>query len=216
MKPSRGPGRALLVGVLCTLVALEGCGGEGDGGAADPEPVFTETVEDDDCTVLTLSDVSEATSVPETKLEQRRISGCLYAWDRGNVNLLSVRVHETVDQARAYHARFTEDISAAGIDEAQDRVQEELGRRREEGEMNETDQAVAGALVDAMPEEDISHQRWSEIGSEAAMDGRGSVRLRYGNVTIWLTGKTDGEDVIDPALAQELSRRIVANLDGMR
>lgn len=208
-------------------VAVAACGG-GEGGTAEgasgsdrapaPEPVFTEAVEADDCAVLTPADVSAATGTPEADVEGRSLggSGCYYEAGVFNINLLSVRVYESLDRARGYFERFTEDATAAEVGEAKDEVQEELARKRTEGEMSGSEAAIADALVETMPEEDVRHERWTDIGSEAAMDRRGSVRIRYGNAVVWLTGKTDGEDVLDPDLARDLAQRIVANLDEMK
>ncbi len=225
--PASPVGAALHILLVVVALALAACGG-GEGGAADspgasatadvPEPTFTEAVEDDDCAVLTPADLAAATGTPQDEIEGRSLggSGCYYEFADLNINVLGVRVHESVDAARSYFARFTEDATAQEVGEAKQQVREELADEREQGEMSESDEAVAGALVDAMPEEDVGHERWPDIGSGSAMDGRGSVRVRYGNVTVWFTGKTDGEDVLDPGLAQDLARRIVANLDAMK
>lgn len=60
---------------------------------------------------------------------------------------------------------------------------------------------------------DFTHQRWTGIGDAANTNGRGTVRVLYGNVTVWITGKTDGEDWIHPAVGQEVARQVVANLE---
>jgi hypothetical protein len=229
--PSRGA--AIVVALLS--MSLPGCGNAGSESAGDLEEstgvadleqspgrddrIFDESVEDEECRVLTTEDVAAATGVPAGEIEQRAISGCLYSWDAGeswsdgSIMLMSVSAHETVDRATSYYARFTRDTTAEEIAESKDAMKDELAKKREEGELSSGAEAIGGALTEAMPEEDISHQRWSGIGSEASTDGRGSVRLRYGNVTAWFVGKTAGEDRLDDEVAREIGRRIVANLD---
>lgn len=201
------------------LVLIVACGGGADGTgsseelAADaPEPTFDESADEDDCAILTLADVSAVTGVPEPAIEQRAISGCLYAWDGGNLNLLSTRVHDSIDRARAYHDRFTADVTAEEIAEAKEQAKEEL----DEENLNRGERAAGGALVDAMAEGEIRHAALDGIGSEAVVDTRGSLYIRYGNMTLTVGAKdAEGNDTFDPQMARAVGERIIANLDAM-
>ncbi|MGD8495431.1 MAG: hypothetical protein PVF05_04520 [Gemmatimonadales bacterium] len=214
--------------VAVAAVAAVGCGDEAasagdtegaanvEGGAttADaPEPTFDEAVGEDDCAVLTLSDVAAVTGVSADDIEQRAMMGtCTYAWDGGNLNLLSARVHDSVDRARRYFSRFTEDVTAEDIAAAKKQFREEL----DEEDMDEGEKAVAGAMAGAMEERDIGHRPLPGLGSEAVMDSRGSVYIRYGNLTMEFAAKNAaGDDVIEPDMAMAVGRRMIANVDAM-
>ncbi len=201
------------------VAALIACGGgaadSDDGAAAVEERVFAEGVGEDRCEVLTLEDVAAATGLPAEEIQQRPISGCLYSWDDGTVWMRSVRIHESVDRAKSYYATFTEDVTAEQVGEAKEQVKVELSDREASGEMTATEGAAGRALTDEMPERDYVHRSLPGIGSEASNDGRGTVYIRWGNMTITFSGKTDGEDRIDPELAADYGRRIVANLEEM-
>jgi hypothetical protein len=207
--------------MLVVAVAAVGCGSEAasTGGtdaaasaAVAAEPTFDDSVEEGDCAVLTLADVAAVTGMAADEIEQRTIMGCLYAWDGGNLNLLSVRVHDSVGQARSYFSRFTEDVTADDIAAAKQRLREEL----DDEDLDEGEKAVAGAMAGAMAEQDIGHRFLPGIGSEAVMDSRGSVYIRYGNVTMEFSAKdAAGDDTIEPKMATAVGRRIVANLDAM-
>lgn len=205
--------------LVCLAVLLAGCGGEGSGAGGDgdvPEPTFAENTGDDaGCEILTTADVSAATGVPVSGLDQTALGDmCSYEWDEGAVTLMGVSVHESIEEATSYHARFTEDVTADQVAAAKERVRGELADREAAGEMSETDEAVGGALVERMPERDIRHRSLPGIGSEAVTDGRGTLRIRYGNATIWVVGKDgEGNDHFEPGVAEEVGRRIVSNLD---
>lgn len=208
--------------MLSTLFVtlLVACGGASDGSerssedlSADmPAPMFDEAAGEDDCAILTLADVSAVTGVPESAIEQREISGCLYAWDGGNLNLLSTRVHDSLDRARSYHDRFTADVTADEIAAAKEEVKGDL----DEGELDEGERAAGGALIDAMEESDIRHRSLEGIGSESVLDTRGSLYIRYGNMTVTVGAKdAEGNDTFDPQMAREVGERIIANLDSL-
>lgn len=203
------------------LAMLVGCGGAEAGSESGAEAegveerVFAEGVGEDRCEVLTLEDVAAATGLPAEEIQQRPISGCLYSWDDGTVWMSSVRVHESVDRAKSWYATFTEDATAEEVGEAGEQVKEELSDREASGEMTATEGAAGRAITDAMPERDYVHRSLPGIGNEASYDGRGTVHIRWGNLTAEFSGKTDGEDWIDPDLAADYGRRIVANLGEM-
>lgn len=215
--------------VWCTTLAaaLVACGGaengsdraaangSSDAGATVEERTFAEGVGDDKCAVLTLQDVAEATGVPAAEIRQQRVSGCLYSWDDGSVWVSSVRVRDSVEGAKRYFARYTEDVTAEQVSEAKERFQDELKTREESGEMTSTEGAAGRALTESMPEMDFRHQRLPGVGSEAVYDGHGGVHIRWGNLLADFSGKTNGEDAMDPELATAYGRRIVANLGGM-
>lgn len=46
-------------------------------------------------------------------------------------------------------------------------------------------------------------------------EAAGIVWIRWGNLTVTFSGKTESEDWIDPELAAEYGRRIEANLEAM-
>lgn len=221
--------------VWTALLVVTACGGEGgaqgqDAGemseatstAAAGERIFDESVEEDECAVLTAEDVNAAVGAPLDGIEQEAWGGvCLYSWDAGSswsdgsLAVLDVTVHESLDRARSEYARFTEDVTAEEVGEGKDRVQEDLEGERAAGEISPSEEALADALVETMPEMDFTHRRWDGIGSAASTDGHGTVRVRYGNVTVWIVGKTAGEDWLDPEVARNVARRVVAQLDGM-
>lgn len=214
--------------VACGLIGLAmlvGCGGgvqdsvedaEGSDERAVEDRVFAEGVGEDKCAVLTLEDVMAVTGLPAEEIEQQEVSGCLYSWDEGSVWMRSVRVHESVDRAKSYYATFTEDVTAEEVGAAKDQVKDELSDREESGEVTATEGAAGGALTDAMPERDYTHRSLPGIGNEASNDGHGTVRIRWGNLTITFSGKTaDGTDHIASDRATEIGRRIVANLENM-
>lgn len=202
---------------LIGLLMISGCGGtEADSaGAVAEERTFTEGVGEDKCTVLTMEDVVAATGLSEESIEQRKVSGCLYSWDDGTVWMSSVRVHESVDRAKSYYARFTEDVSADEIEPATEQVKDELSEKEESGEITATEGAAGRGITDAMPARDFTHQHLPGIGNEASYDGHGTVWIRRGNLTAKFSGKTDDEDRVDPELAAEYGRRVVANLEAM-
>lgn len=199
------------------LAVLIGCGGAGAGSDDGDvqERIFAVGVGEDRCAVLTLEDVAAATGVPAAEIEQRAISGCIYSWDDGTVWMRSVRVHESVDRARSWYATFTEDVTAEEVEAAREQVKEELSDREASGEMTATEGAAGRAVTDAMAERDYVHRSLPGIGNEASNDGRGTVYIRWGNLTAEFSGKTDGEDRIDPELAADYGRRIVANIEEM-
>lgn len=216
----------LLIGAVTAVLLLSGCQSdtapspaEGAAARTTDEPIFTEDIEDAKCALLTLKDVTAATGLPPTAIEEE-YAGCFYSWgassDRpgGSLFLYSLRVHDTAERAQRHYARKTEDVTASQISEGKEQVKSELAEQRAEGEITSSEEETASALTDAMPEMDFKHRALSGIGYEAAMNNRGSVYLRLGNVTIEVVGKTDVDDRdrIDPALAEEVSRRIAANL----
>ena len=93
--------------------------------------------------------------------------------------------------------------------------EDRLGRATRRGEIASSEEAAASALADAMPEMDFEHRALSGIGNAAVMDNRGSAYLRPGNVTTLFSGKTDGYHRLEPAQAEEVGRRIVANLKAL-
>lgn len=214
--------------ILIVLAACGADGSDGDPGDVADAParvaeakIFDESLENDTCAVLTRDDVSAAAGVPLAAVERPYASMCLYSWDEadgrpdGNLNVMSVRVHETAEAARREYATFTQDVTAEDVGAAKDRVQEELADERAEGGITEREEGVASAVVETMPEMDFTHRGWDDIGDAASTDGRGTVRVLYGNVNVWVTGKTASEDWIDPDVAREVARRVVANLDGI-
>lgn len=205
------------------MVAFIACGGaDGDSAEAAPEGaeveerIFAEGIGEAKCEVLTLEDVVEATGMTAAEIEQREIGGgCHYSWGDGMVWMSSVPVHESVDRAKHYYARFSEDVTAEGVVEGKEQVKDEVTEREEAGEMSSSEAAAGGALTDALPEWDYTHTSLPGIGNEAAYDGRGTVYIRWGNLIAQFSGKKDGEDRIDPELAAEYGRRGVANLSEM-
>lgn len=189
----RPPGPFLLLAVLMACGADAPADATRQAPIGTPEarrpaqgaPFFDQSVEDDECALLSREAVSEAAGVPMDAVERPYDAVCLYSWNAGadypagNLNLMDVDVHETMAAARAEYDRFTEDVTAG-----------ELGA--------------------------YDHQHWEGIGTAASTDGRGTVRILYGNVTVWVTGKTDGEDWIDPSVGRAVARSIVGNLEGMR
>lgn len=230
------------IGLVAALaLALSGCGmepgsdtaaTEGNGAGEAPaaaetaaagsdvteERIFDESVKDPKCELLSREEVAEITGVPADALEEM-LKGCLYTWEDGHgredgtIYLGSVMVHDNLKRARGYHARFTEDVTSEEVAEGQEQVQGELAEQEAAGEMSETDAAAGSALAGAMPEMDFTHRDLEGIGDEAQMDNRGTVYVRLGNVTISFSGKTDGEDEIDPEVAAEVARTIVSNLE---
>lgn len=200
---------AVMVPLIAMMVACGRSSGEASGPMLDPE------VAENDCAVLTLKDVSMATGVSEGDLEQRAYSGCLYSWEDGTIWLASVRVHETIDGARREFARFTADVDEDDIAAQKRALSEELKQQAASGDITEESGNVGAAVVELMPEEAITHRTLEGVGSEAKLSNDGSARIRYGNVTVWFTGKTGDRDWIDPPVATEVGRRIVRNLDAL-
>lgn len=197
-----------------------GCGGaeagsRADGETAVEERTFAEGAGEDECAVLTLEDVTAATGLPAAQIEQREISGCHYSWDDGMVWMRTVRVHESVERAKGYHARFTRDVTAEEVAEAKEQVQDEFRDREAAGEMTASEGATGRAVTEAMPEWEFTHSSLPGIGSEAVYDGRGTVYIRWGNLTASFSGKTGDEDRIERELALGYGRRVVANLGKM-
>lgn len=217
----------LLIGALTTIILLTGCQTEtAPDAAAEPEsataqvaeePLFEEAIEDAKCTLLKMEDVTAATGLPASAIEEE-MSGCFYSWEgsnnrpEGTLYLSSVRVHDTLERAQRTHARKTQDVTTSDVGQAKEQVKDDLAEQRAEGEITSSEENLASTMTDAMPEGDFTHRALSGVGSEAAMDNWGSAYIRLGNVTIQFSGKTDGEDQLDPALAAEVGRRIVANL----
>lgn len=176
--------------------------------APDPGKVFDDSVKEDKCSLLTPAQVAAAASVPESAVEKNP-AACLYEWEGANIYLSSVRVHDSVERASRYFARNTQDAIAEEIRASKEQLKDEMKE-------SETGTAISEALIDAAPEDAVSHQRWDDIGSEAAWDGN-SVMFRYGNVTVVFSGKTydrtAGEDWVDPEIARDIARAIVSNLD---
>lgn len=212
--------------LVLALFVLTACGGDGSaeaaGGDGEAESrttvatIFDESLEDDKCAIFTREDASAATGIPLEAIEKRYAHMCLYSWDAGddypdgNLNLMGLTVHDNVEQARGDYTRFSGDVTAEEIAAGKEEAQREMADR---SELSEADRRVAGALIGSMAEMDFTHQHWTGIGDAANTDGRGTVRVLYGNVTVWITGKTDGEDWIHPAVGREVARLIVANLE---
>jgi len=202
------------------IIMVAACGGEAGGTesttnaqaqtaqASNPGKMFDESVEEDKCALLTPAQVAAATGIAESAIETMP-GFCLYEWEGHNIFLSSVRVHDSVERASRYYARHTEDATPEEIQASKQAFKEEL-------EKSDADSGVSGVIVDAMPEDAIIHERWNDIGSEAAWDGN-TVTLRYGNVTAVFSGKTydrtEGEDWVDPEIARAIARSIVSNLD---
>lgn len=197
-----------LAAALLGLLLMAGCGLRAD----EEEPLYDESVGADRCAVLTTADVADVTGVAAEAIDTRAVSGCLHSWASDSLWLGSVRVHDSTERAKRSFARYTADATAADIRQQRETVADSLERKAESGEVT-GDEAVAGkGLLQAMPEDATVYQVIQNVGSEAALSNRGSMRIRHGNVVIWLTGKTDGRDWIDPERAAELGRRMVANL----
>lgn len=114
--------------------------------------------------------------------------------------------------AEAREPVFTADVTAEEVDEAKEQMKEEL----DEEELDKGERAAGGALVDAMGEGDIRHRTLDGIGSEAVVDTRGSLYIRYGNMTLTVGAKdAEGNDTFDPQRARAVGERIIANLDAM-
>lgn len=206
--------------LILALTLVGGCGGEAGGGenasgpqadsaqASDPGKVFNESVRENKCSLLTPAQVAAAASVPESAVEQNP-AACLYEWENANIYLSSVRVHDSIERASAYYDRNTKGFTA----EEMRASKEELKQKMEE---SDSGSGMSEALIDAAPEDAVSHQRWDDIGSKAAWDGN-TTMIRYGNVTVKFSGKTydraEGEDWVPPEIAKGVARAIVANLD---
>lgn len=206
--------------LILGLTLVGGCGGgsNGDENAADaqaetaqasePDKMFDESIKEDKCALLTTAQVAAAASVPESAVGSRP-GFCLYEWENANIYLSSVVVHDTLKGAKGYFARHTKDVTAEEMRASKEQLKKEM---RE----SETGTGISEALIDAAPEDAVSHERWDNIGSEAAWDGN-SVMLRYGNVTVEFSGKTrdraEGEDWVAPEIAKAIARSIVSNLD---
>lgn len=219
-------------GVMILVAAwlFTGCGagnGNGEPGAAGGEAVaassgermYPEDIGDDKCALLTTGDVSAATGVPAAAITQREISGCLYSWDdgenwrEGTLWLSSVREAESIERARSRYARYTKDTTAEDVRRAKEQLKKRLEEKQAKGELSDSESSTASAIASMMPEEDTTHQRFDGIGNEAAMNDSGTMYVRVGNVNFKFSGKIDGEDRMDPAVAREAARRIIANLD---
>lgn len=186
------------------------------------EKMFDESVSDDKCALLTPADVASATGVPEAALEQRTLgSSCLYSWESGDgwqdgsIYFGSLRVRESIEDAKRRYARKTRDLTAGDVSDAKEQLDEELDEKANDGEMTESEAATASSLAAAMPETDFTHTALDGIGNEAAMDNMGSVYIRYGNAVISFSGKTAGEDHLDPERAAAIAQAIVGHLDSM-
>lgn len=199
--------RRLAAAALGMLV-LAACGLQ----AEDHEPVYDESAAADHCAVLTTNDVAEVAGVEVSAVDTRAVSGCLHSWVGGSLWLGGVRVHDSVESAQRSFARYTADATAGDIRPHREAAADAPESKAESGDSGGNQAAAGDALLRAMPEDATVHQELPGVGSEAALSNRGSMRVRHGNVVIWLTGKTDGRDWIDPDRASELGRRMVANL----
>lgn len=218
-------------GFLVLLVAgiLAGCGSESGGsdtsgsGTSDvvalEERTYPEDIGDDKCALLTPGDVAAATGVPESAIEQRRISGCLYSWDggqdwqEGTLWLSSVREYDSIKRAKTWYSRYTEDATVEDMKRAKEEFSKRLEEERAEGEVSETESSTASALAGMMPDEAVTHQRFDGIGNEAALNNSGTMYVRVGNVVFKFSGKVNGEDRIEEGVAREVASRVIANLD---
>jgi hypothetical protein len=63
---------------------------------------------------------------------------------------------------------------------------------------------------------DVSHRRFEGVGDAASLSSEGSLRILHGNVVVWIVGTSGDAGPIDPALAEAMARRVVANLDALR
>lgn len=230
--------RIFVASLFTLLILIAGCGTESrpttavehdltTDGAAPPaatrsaatenEPTFPEGTGKDKCAVLTLADVSAATGVPAGVIQQRAISGCLYSWESGNgwqdgsVMITSVRVHPSLERAKRSYAGSVRDVAASEVAPAKKQVQDELAASSTDTRSPDPGGVAGSALVDMMPERDFVHRQLTGVGSEAALEGR-TVNMRYGNLTIRYGLRIGESDAVDPDVAAELGRRIVANL----
>lgn len=206
--------------LILGLTLVGGCGGGSNGEessssapsqtaqASEPDRMFDESIKEDKCSLLTPAQVASAASVPESAVETTP-GFCLYEWEGANIYLSSVRVHDTLKRAKGYYASQTKDFTAEEMRASKEQLKEEM-RESESGT------GISEALIDAAPEDAVSHQRWDNIGSEAAWDGN-TTMIRYGNVTVKFSGKTydraEGEDWVPPEIAKAIARSIVSNLD---
>lgn len=221
-----GNGMALLA--LAGMLA--GCGVEGGNGeavgsgrtavaAAGEERMYPQDIGDDKCALLTREDVSAATGVPASAIEQRKISGCIYTWDDGDGRqdgmlwLSSVREADSIKRARSRHARYTRDASPEDIKKAKEEFRKRLEGKKARGQMSEAESSTAAAFAGMMPEDAVTHQRFGDVGNEAALSNSGTMYVRVGNVNFKFSGKLDGEDRIEPGVAREVAARVIANLD---
>lgn len=195
----------LLAAASCGLALVAGCS---DPGGGRDRPVFDDSVAHDKCALLSLADVAAATGVPVEAWQQRVVSGCLYTWPEGSLWLGSVSVHESIERAEESFARYTADAAGRDFRQHDEWPAGSSGRG-----LDGPGAAPGREGVTAMPGDAIGYRRLPGVGSEAALDNRGSMRVRYGNVVVWLTGKTGDRDWIDPEVAADLGRRMVANMD---
>lgn len=188
----------------------------GSQATASEGPLFAESVEEDECAVLTVDDVAAIAGIEASAIEQQAIAGiCLHEWDAGTLTVMDIDVHESREEARDVYDRYTADVTAQQMDSARGQIDEELDEQAAEGEMSERDRDVASTLMDAMEVGDVRHERF-DVGDGASLSTEGSLRVLYGNVVVWITGKTGTEDSIEPGVAEAAARRVVENLDGMR
>ena len=60
-----------------------------------------------------------------------------------------------------------------------------------------------------------THQSLSGLGDDAAVDSRGRIMVRLGNLTFNVGAKSAGGDDIDPELSRKIAERVVTNLETM-
>jgi len=193
--------------------ALAACGGAGS--PAAEERVFDDAIEADPCAVLTTSDVAQATGVAAEGITRQEVSGCLYSWDGGSIWLAGVEVHGSVEKAKGSFARFTEDATAEEVEASVEQIREELAERRAAGEADPSRAGTEDAILDVLPGGVVTHDDLEGVGADVRLSSDGSVRIRFGNATVWFTGRTGDEERIDPRTASEVARRIIVNLEAM-
>lgn len=228
--------RRTTIATLCcsTVLAIGGCTGGGEATATTEQPAAPaaaaaaagdarepageerlferDQLRGDGCVVLDAAAVAEAAGVAASQVTENPKVDCLFTWQDGSAFIGAVRAHRSVDRARQHFASFSEDVTAEEMEADKAELQRRLDAAAAEGEIEERDAAVGGALVAAAPVQDLSHRRL-DIGDEATVDSRGKVMVRVGNVTFDVALQR-GDD-IDPELSQQLARRVVANLAGL-
>ena len=189
-------------------------GGEGGATPAGAEgPVLDRAaLRGDGCTVLDDEDVAAVVGVDASQVSENAQVDCLFSWPGGSAIVNALRAHRDVEGARRHYARFTEDVTAEEMREGKTELQDEL---REEaasgGELDEAEAEVGVELVARLPEDAVTNRDVPGVGSEASTDDRGTITVRFGNVTFDAAAKRGDE--VDRELTIELARRVVGNLD---
>ncbi len=165
-------------------------GGEADAPAEAAALSFEESLEKEECEVLTAALVGETFGLAAGDLKQSTIAGCIYQWESEaeelNARLGSFRVHDDVDKAKQWFENSTKDMSQEEIAAAMGKIK---AKAAEDGKLDtkakdEAADEIGGAITEMAGADGYTFETIDGVGDAAAVSGDdGQVTVLLGNAT---------------------------------